>query len=85
MNDDRQLVIHFNNGSKMKVTFPKQIKDSGAGILEAMKKVLEADKLTLEVSGRLIVVPMAGVQYIELSPVPSALPFGVIKGARITR
>jgi hypothetical protein len=85
MNDDRQLVIHFNNGSKMEVLFPKQVKDSTAGVLEGMKRVMEADKLAIEADGRLLVIPWASVQHIDLTPVPPALPFGVIKGAQIRR
>jgi hypothetical protein len=85
MDGDRTLTIHFTNGSKMEVSFPQQIKDSSAGILEGMKRVMEADKLAIEADGRLIVIPWSGVEHIELSPVPSTLPFGVVRGARIVR
>jgi hypothetical protein len=69
----------------MEVSFPRQVKHSMAGVLEAIKKHLEADKLAIEVGGRVIVIPWASVQYIELAPVPTALPFGVIKGARVRK
>jgi hypothetical protein len=85
MNEDRQLTIHFNNGNKMNVSFPTQIKNSTAAVLETMKKALESDKLTIEAEGRLVVIPWAGVQHIELTPVPPAVPFGAIKGARISQ
>jgi lysophospholipid acyltransferase (LPLAT)-like uncharacterized protein len=45
MNNDKQMTIHFNNGTKMEVSFPTQIKNSMAAVLEAMKKGLESDKL----------------------------------------
>lgn len=83
MNEDRQMVIHFNNGSKLELTLPVQIKNSTAAVIEAMKKILESDKLVIEAEGRLIIIPWASVKQLEVSPVPPALPFGAIKGAKI--
>lgn len=83
MDENHQLNIHFNNGTQMKVSFPKQIKHSTGAVMEAMKRVLESDKLTIEADGRLVVIPWASVQHLEVTPVPAALPFGAIKGARI--
>jgi len=85
MNDDKQLTIHFNNGQKLQLSFPPQIKNSPGAVLEGMKKNLEADKLAFEADGRLIVIPWASVQQLELSPVPpsASLPFGVIKNVRV--
>jgi hypothetical protein len=85
MNEDRQLTIHFNNGTKMEVSFPTQIKNSPAAVLEGIKRALASDKLAIEADGRLIVVPWASVKQVEISPLPAALPFGVIKGARISQ
>jgi len=77
------MSIHFNNGTKMEVSFPTQIKNSPAAVLEGVKRAMESDKLVFEAEGRLIVIPWVSVKQVELSPVPTALPFGVIKGARI--
>jgi hypothetical protein len=85
MNDDKQLTIHFNNGTTMEVSFPAQIKNSTAAVLESMKKVLETDKLALEADGRLVVIPWSSVKFLEMTPVPAALPFGAIKGAKIVQ
>ena len=84
MNDDKRLTIHFNNGQKLELSFPTQIRNSAGALLEGMKRILEADKFAIEVEGRLIVIPWAGVQQLEVSPVPpsASLPFGVIKNAR---
>lgn len=82
-NEDRQLTIHFNNGTRMDVTFPTQIKNSTAAVLESMKKALESDKLVIEAEGRLIVIPWGSIKHIEVTPLPPAVPFGSIKGARI--
>jgi hypothetical protein len=87
MNDDKQLTIRFNNGQKLELSFPTQVKSSPGALLEGMKKNLEADKLAFEVEGRLIVVPWASVQQLEFSPVPpsASLPFGVIKNAKVVQ
>ena len=83
MNDERQVSIHFNNGSKLDLAMPVQMKNSSAAVLEGFKKVMESDKLVIEAEGRLYVIPWASVKLVELSSVPAALPFGVIKGAKV--
>jgi len=84
MNEERQMTIHFNNGTKLEIAFPVQIKNSQGALLEALKRILESDKLAIQAEGRLIVVPWASVKYVEASAVVgTALPFGTIKDARI--
>ncbi len=83
MNDIKQLTIKFNNGTKMDVAFPTQTADSTEAVSAAMKKALEADKLVIEADGTLVVIPWSSIQHIELTPVPAAIPFGSVKGARI--
>ncbi len=83
MNEDRRMTVHFNNGTKMELSFPTQIRNSSAAVLEAMKKVMDSDKLVLEAEGRLLVIPWASVKQVEVSPVPPAMPFGAIKGAKV--
>ncbi len=85
MNEDRQLIIHFNNGTKLEFSFPTQIRNSNAAVLEGMKKVLDSDKLAIEVEGRLIVIPWISIQHVDVSPVPPAVPFGVIKNAVLAK
>ena len=83
MNDDRKVTIHFNNGSQLELTFPVQIKNSTAAAMEGFKKVMETDKLVIEADGRLLVIPWSSIKQLEVTPVPPALPFGAIKGAKI--
>jgi hypothetical protein len=86
MNDEKKLIIYFNDGTKMDVSFPTQIKNSMGALVESLKKVLEADKLLIEAEGRLIVIPWSSVKCVEASAIlAAALPFGVIKGARIVQ
>jgi hypothetical protein len=48
MSTDRQLVIHFNNGQQLQLTFPEQVRNSTAAVLEGLKKNMEADKFAIE-------------------------------------
>lgn len=83
MNEDKHVIIHFNNGSKMELSIPLQVKNSTAVVLEGIKKVMETDKLIIEAEGRLYVIPWSSVKLVELSSLPAALPFGAIKGAKV--
>ena len=84
MNDDKRLTIHFNNGTKMEVSFPTQIKNSLGAVMEVGKRILESDKLVLQTDQQLIIVPWSSVKYLEAASMSgAALPFGAIKGARI--
>jgi hypothetical protein len=38
MNEDKQHTIHFNNGTKMEISFPTQIKNSTGAFLEGIKE-----------------------------------------------
>jgi hypothetical protein len=69
----------------MEVAFPVQIKNSTAAVLESIKKALESDKLVIEAEGKLVIIPWCGIRHLELSPIPVAVPFGSIKGARISQ
>ncbi len=85
MNDDRRLIVHFNTGTKLELSFPMQIRNSAAAVMEGMKKMMEADKLVIEAEDRLIAIPWASVKQLEVTPVPPSLPFGVIKNAKVVQ
>ncbi|HEY9171173.1 MAG TPA: hypothetical protein VI136_02705 [Verrucomicrobiae bacterium] len=84
MSDDKQLTIHFNNGTKMEVSFPTQIKNSTGAVLEGIKRILESDKLVIQTDQQVVVIPWSSVKYLESASVlAGALPFGALKGAHI--
>ena len=84
MNDDKQMTLHFNNGTKMDVSFPTQVKNSLGTVLEGIKRILELDKLVIQTDEQVIVVPWSSVKYLESTLLPTAvLPFGAIKGAKV--
>jgi len=82
MADKRYLTIHFTDGSKLSVTFPKQ-DDALYKIVSRVQKALEADKLAIEIDGELFVIPTNNIKYIQASPCPEKLPEAVIRGGRI--
>ena len=83
--DDRHLTIHYSNGTKIEFTLPVQIRNSTAAVMEAVKRIMESDKLVIEAEGRLFVIPWSSVEHIELTPLPAALPFGALKNAKVVR
>ena len=83
MDEEKRLVIHFNNGSNMEVTFPVQVRDSTIGVLEAFKRIMDADKLAIHADDRLLIIPWPSVKYLELIPPPITVPFGTVQKARI--
>ena len=70
------MVVHYNSETRLEISFPVQIRNSPAAVLEAMKRMTESNKLAIEAEGRLIVIPSASVARLEVSPVPPSLPFG---------
>lgn len=84
MSDERSLVIYFNNGAKMAVAFPQQVKNSMGALVEVSKRILEADKLVIQTETQTLIIPWSSIQHVEAGVLPSAaLPIGAIKGARI--
>ena len=79
------MVVHFNNGTKLELTFPTQIRNSPTAVLEAMKRLMESDKLAFEADGRLIVIPWSSVKQLEVAPPPPSLPFGTIKNVKVVQ
>ena len=83
MTDDIRAVVHFTDGSKIVFGWPPQAGEDPTTIVRNVRKALEADKLTVRVSGELIVIPMVNVKYVHIIPAPSELPQGVLKNAYI--
>ncbi len=78
MANERYLTIHFTDGSKLSVTFPKQT-DMLYKIVSRVEKVLDADKLAIEIGGELFVIPMNNIKYMQVNPSPEKLPETVIR------
>ena len=59
----RFLTIHFNDNSKLSVTFPQQTGDFSQ-IASRVQKALDANQLAIEIDGELFVIPMNNVKYL---------------------
>ena len=81
MSDKRYAVIHFNDGTKITIDFPKIAEDFNIG--EKVQKITNNQCLLIEVEGSLMTIPMTSIKYITSYPVPNVLPDIVIKGAVI--
>jgi hypothetical protein len=63
----------------MRVSFP----DQGGNPLLLAKRIqqaIEADQLAIEIDGKLTVIPMNNVKYLQASPLPEELPETVVVG-----
>ena len=82
MTDKRFVTIHFTDGSKLSVTFPKQA-DYDYKVVSRIQKSLEADKIAIEIGGELFVIPTNNIKYLQASPCPEKLPEAVVRGGAI--
>jgi hypothetical protein len=82
MAQERGMTIHFVDGSKMSVTYPKQVKHDET-IPVRLERLLEKDLLMVEADGALLAFPFANIKYLQVYPAPAVLPDYVIKEASI--
>ena len=83
MKDQRGLTIHFTDGSKMSLDFPKQTENPGAAAMK-LEDVLKNRYMLFEAEGTLLFVPFENVKYLQLYPAPkNVLGHTYIKGASI--
>lgn len=75
------MVVHFTDGSKIAFRYPK-VTDTST-LATKVKKALEQDKIVVETSDSLLVIPVSSIKYIQVTPQPDVLPDGVIRDAEI--
>ncbi len=79
---ERGMIIHFMDGTQMRVNFPKQVKHDES-IPVRLERVLEKEMLMLEADGALLAIPFGSIKYLQVYPAPAVLPDYVIKEASI--
>jgi hypothetical protein len=82
MSDKRTLIIHFTDGSKLSVAFPKQTDDIHQ-LASRIQKALDANQLAIEMDDEFFVIPMNNIKYLQINPVPEKLPDSVIRGGSL--
>jgi hypothetical protein len=81
MPDKRGVTIHFNDGSKLSLEFPKQTANEAAVLLK-LDDVLKKRQMLFEADGALLMIPFDNVRYVQLYPAPKAISgHTYIKGA----
>jgi hypothetical protein len=79
----RRARFHFTDRTTLTVEWPKQDATGHLFLSEAIRKAIEARQLLVEADGKLLVIQMSNVKYVELLPAPEPLPEGVIRNARL--
>jgi hypothetical protein len=75
--------IYFMDKTKLTLRWPRQAGNDPIEIASTIKKALESDRIMAEVEGRLLIIPVRNIKYIEISPAPPKLPKGVLLGAEV--
>lgn len=83
MNEKRDLVIHFTDGSKMNIDFPKQADNEFAAGIK-LAEALAARQLIIEADGAMLLIPFESIKYLQSYPAPPRLPTYAIRAASIT-
>jgi hypothetical protein len=84
MTDQRGLTIHFTDGTKMSLDFPKQTDNEAAAALK-LEDVLRNRYMLFEAESTLLLVPFENVKYLQLYPAPQSVPgHTYVKGASVT-
>ena len=83
MEDRRDLSIHFMDGTKLRVNFPKQTGNPSATLIK-LNEALAARQLLVEADGALLLIPFENIKYVQSYPAPDGLPAYTIKAASIS-
>lgn len=73
MPEKRGVSIHFNDGSKITLDFPKQSANDAAAQMK-LDDVLKKRYVLFEADGALLMIPFENVKYIQLYPAPDKVP-----------
>lgn len=79
------MVIHFMDGTKIVLRYP-DLSDKEASIIASkVQKALDRDKIVVQTNDSILVMPVANIKYIQVTPPPDALPDGIFKNAEIVK
>ena len=75
------LIVRLADGTTFNFQFPDQADQ--VKMADHVQKLLASPNLTLEIDGRLLIIPVHNIVSVEVSPSPSKLPANTIRGASI--
>ena len=88
MENDRAMILHFNDGTKISFEFPEQGPNAAAKQIK-LTEFMSSKHVVVEADGNLLIFPITSIKYITLNALwltPGkypALPKHAITGARI--
>ena len=83
MKDKRGITIHFTDGSKIALDFPRQTANEAAAGMK-LDDVLKKRYMLFEADSTLLMVPFENVKYVQLYPAPAEVPgHTYVKGASV--
>jgi hypothetical protein len=83
MQGKRDLTIHFLDGSKLDIDFPKQTDNEYAAGIK-LTEALAHRQLIVEADGALLIIPFENIKYMQAYPAPTRLPGYAIKAAKFS-
>lgn len=78
----KHLYLYFQDGQRLALRFPRQ-SDDVTLVARALRKQLESPYLSIEVDGDLLMIPRESIKYLQICPMPAALPELTIQGAEV--
>ena len=78
----KHLYIYFQDGQRLALRFPQQAGEP-AQIARLLRMQLESPFISLEVDGDLLMIPRESIKYLQVCPMPAALPELTIQGAEV--
>jgi hypothetical protein len=83
MNKKRTVTFQFIDGTNLSVAFPEQAGHDSTTKVANIRKALEAERIPIEIGGKLLLLSMRNVKYVEITPTPEVLPKDIIRDAQI--
>ena len=83
MEQERGMIVHFCDGSQMRVSFPRQVTHDDS-VTVRLERLLEKNVIMIEADGALLAIPFASIKYVQVYPAPGGLPDYVIRQASIS-
>ena len=83
MEERKNMVIHFIDGSKVSFDFPQQVKDPML-LIRHMEKSLSQPYIAIESEGAVLLYPRDNIKSIQIYPAPEKMSEFVIRGAEST-
>ena len=83
MGQERGVMIHFVDGTKLNVVFPVQAPNETAALI-ALEEIIKQRHIVVEADGAAMLIPFDNIKYLQVYPAPAQMPRYSIQGATVT-